>query len=153
MPASGFYAPFYGARSRCFAVNMRHHLDDAPPLDSPEDNPSHPASAQQGHHPATHRDAAGGPAAFRTPAETLIGLFWATTGQGDRTPPRLCSQIVRKIADGQANGVAANARLFAVVNAAMSGAGIRAWDDKYFYDVWRPVVAIREPNRPWGRPE
>jgi vanadium chloroperoxidase len=118
MPASGFYAPFYGARSRCFAVNMRHHLDDAPPLDSPEDNPGHPASAQQGHCPTTHRDAAGGPAAFphsrRDAHRVVLGLRRA---KGIGTPPRLYSQIVRKIADGQANDVAANAWLFAGVNA------------------------------------
>ena len=126
---------------------MRHHLDDAPPLDSPQDNPSHSdkcaARASPGHHPTTHRDAAGGPAA---PPRRSSGCSGATTGQGDRHAARLYSQIIRKIADGQANDVAANAWLFAGVNAAMGDAGILAWDDKYFYDVWRPVVGIREPE-------
>lgn len=43
-----------------------------------------------------------------------------------------------------------NARLFALVNAAMGDAGILAWDDKYDYDVWRPVVGVREHDGAMG---
>ena len=126
---------------------MRHHLDDAPPLDSPQDNPSHSdkCAARASPHNSSGR-------CRRTccrpahPPRRSSGCFGATTGQGDRHAARLYSQIIRKIADGQANDVAANAWLFAGVNAAMGDAGILAWDDKYFYDVWRPVVGIREPE-------
>ena len=46
--------------------------------------------------------------------------------------------------------IAANARLFAVVNAAIGDAGILARDDKYFYDLWRPVLGIREHDPSTG---
>jgi hypothetical protein len=34
-PTQGFYAPYYGAKSKCFAVTKRHELA-APPFDTPE---------------------------------------------------------------------------------------------------------------------
>jgi vanadium chloroperoxidase len=43
-----------------------------------------------------------------------------------------------------------NARLFALVNAAMADAGILAWEEKYRYNVWRPVVGIREHDASMG---
>jgi hypothetical protein len=36
-----------------------------------------------------------------------------------------------------------NARLFALVNIAQADAGIQAWDTKYTYEFWRPIVGIR----------
>jgi hypothetical protein len=87
----------------------------------------------------------------RTPEETTIGLFWAYDGaQKLGTPPRLYNQIVRKIADLKTNSLAANARLFALVNMAMADAGIQCWYSKYFYNVWRPVLGIREADPTWG---
>jgi hypothetical protein len=81
----------------------------------------------------------------RTVDETLIGIFWGYDGpRGLGTPPRLYNQIVRVIAMARGNTVAQNARLFALVNAAMGDAGILAWDQKYCHDFWRPVVGIRE---------
>jgi vanadium chloroperoxidase len=56
----------------------------------------------------------------------------------------LYNQIVRVIAEMKGNSVADNARLFALVNAAMGDAGIFAWQDKYIFDLWRPVLGIRE---------
>lgn len=147
----GFYAPFYGARSHCFAVNMRHHLDDAPQLDSPEYDQALQQVRSKGIAPQLIGTLPANLLPSRTPTETLIGVFWGYDGaKGLGTPPRLYNQIVREIADGQANDVAANARLFALVNAAMGDAGILAWDDKYFYDVWRPVVGIREHDPSMG---
>lgn len=87
----------------------------------------------------------------RTTDETLIGLFWAYDGaKGLGTPPRRYNQIVRQVADAQGNTVADNARLFALVNAAMGDAGILAWAEKYRHDVWRPVVGIREHDPSMG---
>jgi vanadium chloroperoxidase len=87
----------------------------------------------------------------RTPNETSVGLFWAYDGaKGLGTPPRLYNQIVRQVAIAQHNDIAKNARLFAVVNAAMGDAGILAWSDKYDYDLWRPVLGIREHDSSSG---
>jgi hypothetical protein len=48
------------------------------------------------------------------------------------------------------NDVAQNARLFALVNAAMGDAGILAWDQKYIHELWRPVLGIREHDVSMG---
>jgi vanadium chloroperoxidase len=87
----------------------------------------------------------------RTANETLIGIYWGYDGAVELgTPPRLYNQIVRAVAIAQNNTVDQNARLFALVNAAMGDAGILAWDQKYIHDLWRPVVGIREHDPSLG---
>jgi hypothetical protein len=54
------------------------------------------------------------------------------------------------VADAKGNTIEQNALLFALVNTAMGDAGILAWDDKYRYDLWRPVVGIREHDPSMG---
>ncbi|MGH3979777.1 MAG: hypothetical protein ACRDRZ_12380 [Pseudonocardiaceae bacterium] len=150
--SQGFYAPFYGARSGCFAVTDRHHLEDAPQLGSPEYVRALAEVRSKGIAPQLIGTLPNNPLyPPRTPTETTIGLFWAYDGaKGLGTPPRLYNQIIRQVAEAQGNDIAANARLFALVNAAMGDAGILAWDDKYRYDVWRPVVGIREHDPSMG---
>jgi vanadium chloroperoxidase len=82
---------------------------------------------------------------------TLIGLYWAYDGaKGIGAPPRLYNQIVRQIAEQRCNSPAQNARLFALVNAAMGDAGILAWRDKYRHDLWRPVLGVPEHDSSMG---
>ena len=150
-PGQGFYAPFYGSRSRNFAVNTRHHLEQSPQLGSDEYNQALRQVRSKGIAPQLIGTLPADLLPSRTPSETIIGIFWGYDGAKELgTPPRLYNQIIRKIADAHANDVAANARLFALVNAAMGDAGILAWDDKYFYDVWRPVLGIREHDPSTG---
>ncbi len=81
----------------------------------------------------------------RTLDETLTGLYWAYDGVKELgTPPRLYNQIVREIAGRRNNSWDQNARLFALINVAMGDAGIYAWHYKYKFDLWRPVIGIRE---------
>ena len=81
----------------------------------------------------------------RTNDQTEVGIFWAYDGVPKLgVPPRLYNQIVRVIAIQQRNTLAENARLFALTNYAMADAGIAAWDCKYFYNIWRPIVGIRQ---------
>jgi len=81
----------------------------------------------------------------RTPEETLIGLYWAYDGvKSIGTPPRLYNQIVRRIAQDKGNTPADNARLFALINVAMGDAGKFCWLEKFKYDLWRPVLGVRE---------
>lgn len=82
----------------------------------------------------------------------LLGLFWAYDGPRlIGPPPRLYNQIVRQIADEDGMSVPEMARLFALCNLAMADGGIVAWEAKYRYNIWRPVVAIRNaPNRGRG---
>ncbi len=150
-PDEGFYAPFYGARSRNFAVTTRHHLDKFPQLDSAEYIGALRQVRSKGIAPQLIGTLPADLLPSRTPTETVTGVFWSYDGSKELgTPPRLYNQIVRTIADAQANDVAANARLFALVNAALGDAGILAWDDKYFYDLWRPVLGIREHDPSTG---
>jgi len=84
----------------------------------------------------------------RTPLQTLIGLYWAYDGASQiGTPPRQYNQITREIIGRNVNGAdrqAASARLLALVNVAMADAGIAAWYHKYRYQLWRPILGIRE---------
>jgi hypothetical protein len=149
-PDQGYHAPNYGARAACFAVNMRHTLKEPPAIGSLEYNDALVEVRAKGIAPELMGTLPPG-ATARTPGETLIGLFWAYDGaKGLGTPPRLYNQIVRRVADAQGNTIDQNARLFALVNAAMGDAGILAWDDKYRYDLWRPVVGIREHDPSMG---
>jgi hypothetical protein len=84
---------------------------------------------------------------LRTKEETQIAYFWAYDGTNNiGVPPVLYNQIVRVIAEQAKNSPAENARLFALVNVAMADAGIASWDSKYFYNVWRPVIGIRQAD-------
>jgi vanadium chloroperoxidase len=83
----------------------------------------------------------------RSAEQTAIGLFWAYDGpKGLGTPPRLYNQIMRKLSDQHALPVWDNARLLFLVNIAMADAGIQAWHWKYVYNLWRPVIGIREAD-------
>lgn len=157
-PGQGFHAPFYGAKSRCFAVTNRHELDAPPELDSPEYLTALREVRAKGIAPellATLPPGLCVPA--RTASETLIGIYWGYDGAAELgTPPRLYNQIVRAVAIAQNQGMSfvdsvdRNARLFALVNAAMGDAGILAWDQKYIHDLWRPVIGIREGDQSLG---
>ena len=98
----------------------------------------------------------------RTGDQTEIGIFWAYDGAPKiGVPPRLYNQIVRVIAIQQKNKLDENALLFAMINYAMADAGISAWESKYYYNLWRPIIGIRQapqlkkrdPNwEPFGAP-
>lgn len=149
-PDQGFYAPFYGARSKCFAVTQRHELLPPPSLTSDAYLRALREVRFKGiapHLMATLPSATG----RRNADETVIGIYWGYDGAAELgTPPRLYNQIVREVAMARDNDVAENARLFALVNAAMADAGILAWDQKYIHDLWRPVVGIREHDESMG---
>jgi hypothetical protein len=85
---------------------------------------------------------------FRTPEQTVIGIFWAYDGTPSLcAPPRLYNQITLKIAETKGtDSVIELARLLALVNTAMADAGIAVWESKYFYKFWRPVTGIRESD-------
>jgi vanadium chloroperoxidase len=149
-PDQGYHAPFYGAKSKCFAVTARHGLLPPP---RPGD-PRYLAALREVRGKGIAPELMGTlPAGItrRIVDETLIGVYWGYDGSADLgTPPRLYNQIVRRIAEARANTPAQNARLFALVNVAMADAGILAWDQKYIHNLWRPVVGIREHDASMG---
>jgi hypothetical protein len=91
----------------------------------------------------------------RTPEQTLIGVFWAYDGVAKiGTPPRLYNQFLREIVKVKGTSITDQAELFARANVAMADAAIEAWRWKYHYDLWRPVIGIREAcpsNGPSGQ--
>jgi hypothetical protein len=147
-PAQGVHGPYYGARSKCFAVSERHELDPAPTLGTPAYLASFDHVRAQGIAPELMGTQ---DLPKRSPEQTMVGLYWAYDGvRGLGTPPRLYNQIVREVAIARGNSADDNARLFALVNAAIGDAGILAWDQKYQHNVWRPVVGIREHDESMG---
>ncbi len=149
-PSQGYHAPFYGARSKYFAVTKKHVLDSPSTLTATEFDKSLKqvrgkgiAPELMGTLPTTYTK--------RTVDETVVGLYWAYDGPRELgTPPRLYNQIIREIAKEKNNTADQNARLFALVNAAMGDAGILAWDQKYIHNYWRPVLGIREHDASMG---
>lgn len=81
----------------------------------------------------------------RTADETAAGIFWAYDGLPSLcAPPRLYNQIALQLAEEQGLDLVDMARLLALVNVAMADAGIASWESKYFYQVARPVTAVRD---------
>lgn len=84
--------------------------------------------------------------ATRTAEQTSIARFWADGG-GTSTPPGHWNRIAQDVATAQGNDIAENARLFAMLNVAAADAAISCWDNKYTYDMWRPITAIRKADQ------
>ena len=81
--------------------------------------------------------------ATRTADQSNIAQYWAGP-TGTSTPPGHWNRIAQTVAESQGNSMEENARLFALVGIAQADASISSWDNKYQYDHWRPVTAIRE---------
>jgi hypothetical protein len=138
-PDQGFHAPLWGAVNTFVIGDVSDIVSPSPPsLDSYEYALAYQEVMMLG---GDNVDT------LRTAEQTIIGIFWAYDGTpGLGKPPRLYNQIVRVIAKDRHNTTVENARLFALVNLAMADAGIQAWYTKYYYEFWRPVVAIRAGN-------
>jgi membrane-associated phospholipid phosphatase len=79
----------------------------------------------------------------RTADQTEIALFWAD-GAGTATPPGHWNRIASKVLMSQSHELIESARTMALLNLALADAAIAAWDNKYFYDYWRPLHAINQ---------
>lgn len=73
----------------------------------------------------------------RTADETASGKFWYEMSDIG------WNRIARVVAAQRHLGLQSTARLFALLNMAMSDAYVAGWDAKYHYDFWRPTTAIR----------
>ncbi len=72
----------------------------------------------------------------RTSDQTYIARWWQSP------PPYTWNAVARDLVNAAGTSVADSARLFAMENLAAADAGINCWNDKYFYDFWRPWNAI-----------
>lgn len=93
-----------------------------------------------------------GPGGRPTDEQVRIGVFWAYDGvKGIGTPPRFYNQILREIGKADCLDEAEWVAMLAQANIAMSDAGIVAWHAKFLYNVWRPIVGIRNHVEISGR--
>jgi hypothetical protein len=81
----------------------------------------------------------------RTPEQTHIALFWQSPGG----PALLWNGVARDLVDDPKYAVdlADSALLFAMLNLSAADAGINCWNDKYYWDFWRPWQAIHEADK------
>jgi PAP2 superfamily len=83
--------------------------------------------------------------------EAAVGLFWAYDGANLLgTPPRLYNRVVREIPEVVGAMHPLQIKILTAINVAMADASIAAWHWKYEYDLWRPVLGIREAEAGFG---
>jgi hypothetical protein len=83
----------------------------------------------------------------RSRQQTYVGIYWSYDGSPwIGTPTCLYNSIAATIAQPRTRDPLEMARLMALLNVAMADAGIAAWNDKWYYDYWRPVTGIREAD-------
>jgi hypothetical protein len=76
----------------------------------------------------------------RTPDQTDAAIFWADNAFA------LYNRIFRTLVASQNLAIVDSARLFAMENLAAADATIGTWNDKYYWQFWRPITAIREAD-------
>jgi hypothetical protein len=78
--------------------------------------------------------------ATRTADQTDAAIFWQDHAHA------LFNRIFRTLAASQGLDIVNSARLFAMENLAAADAAIGCWNDKYYWQFWRPITAIREAD-------
>ena len=78
----------------------------------------------------------------RTPEQTHIAIFWQSP------VPQTWNAVARNLADDPTHEVdlADSALLFAMLNLTTADAAINCWNDKYYWDFWRPWHAIQQAD-------
>ena len=76
----------------------------------------------------------------RTPDETDAAIFWQDHAFA------LWNRVFRSLAADHHLAIADSARLLATTNLAAADAAIGCWNNKYHYNSWRPITAIREAD-------
>jgi hypothetical protein len=74
----------------------------------------------------------------RTADETNAAIFWQSQPLG------LYGGVMRSLSARFGLTTAQNARLFAEVSLAGADGAIGCWNDKYYWNFWRPIDAIRQ---------
>jgi hypothetical protein len=76
----------------------------------------------------------------RTPDHTDAAIWWQDHAHA------LWNRIFRALATSHNLNIVDSARLFAMENLAAADASIGCWNDKYYWQFWRPITAIREAD-------
>jgi hypothetical protein len=75
--------------------------------------------------------------AVRTSLQTHVALFWQST------PVLTWNSVARNLIAEQGVDLVDSARLLALQNLAGADAAINCWNDKYYWDFWRPWNSIK----------
>lgn len=73
----------------------------------------------------------------RTPEETATARFFSDA------PANYWNRLMRELVFSHSLGLGDSARMFALVTMATADTIITCWDTKIYYNVWRPITAIR----------
>jgi len=76
----------------------------------------------------------------RTPEQSHIAVFWQSN------PAPNYNAVARRFAEQLSLGVTDSAVLFAMLNLTAADAMINCWNDKYYWNFWRPITAIRQAD-------
>ena len=76
----------------------------------------------------------------RSAEQTAIAKFWYELSDIG------WNRVTRTVATDQKLGLLSTARLFALVNMALTDAYTAGWDSKFYYNFWRPYTAIRSAD-------
>jgi PAP2 superfamily len=76
----------------------------------------------------------------RTADQTAAAIFWQDSG------PAIWNRVYRALATSRGLDIVESARLFAMTNLAAADGSIGCWNDKYYWQFWRPITAIREAD-------
>jgi hypothetical protein len=74
----------------------------------------------------------------RTADQTAAAIFWQDSG------PAIWNRVLRSLAASQELDIVESARMFAMTNLAAADGSIGCWNDKYYWNFWRPITAVRE---------
>ena len=76
----------------------------------------------------------------RTSAQSHVAAFWNTN------PAANYNALARRFVDQFSLDVSDSARLFAMLDLSAADTIINTWNDKYHYNFWRPITAIRRAD-------
>jgi len=76
----------------------------------------------------------------RTADQTTAAIFWQFA------PAALWNRLARDLSAEHDISVAREARLLAMINLAAADGAIACWNEKYYWNVWRPRAAIQEAD-------
>jgi hypothetical protein len=74
----------------------------------------------------------------RTADQTQAAIFWQDSG------PAIWNRVFRALAASRGLNIVDSARMLAMTNLAAADGSIGCWNDKYHWNLWRPITAIRE---------
>ena len=100
-------------------------------------------SSLPGNLPAVCAAAGFGQTAAQAQADATSALFWNDPGTTTQ-PPGHWLNIADTAMTSQGSSLLQSARLTALLGQSMNDAGIAVWGDKYTYNLWRPITAIRD---------